>query len=218
MLSKDIWCKEISFYLDGAGFTHKFNPCQNARRRSSMTWRKKSEGLSLYCTTAGSHEGSGGHITKFMVTIAYGRGVTICKEFKERLNGTSFAEFVRKYFPPCFDKCMNLQGKLFLQDGDPSQNSALAMEALAEIGSKKFAIPPRSPDLNPIKNLFHLTKRRLKVDAIAKEITHERYNEFVKIIQRTMIETPSKVIDNIIASMNKCIDMVIRSKGQRIKY
>ena len=217
-LSKDIWCKQISFYLDGAGFTHKFNPCKNARRRSTMTWRKRSEGLSLYCTSAGSHEGSGGRVAKFMVAIAYEKGVTMCEEFKDRLNGTSFADFVRKHFPPCFNRSVNPQVKLFLQDGDPSQNSALAMEALGEICGKKFSIPPRSPDLNPIENLFLLTKRKLKADALANEITQENYNDFVTRIQRTMIQTPTKVIDNIIASMNKRIDMVIKSKGQRIKY
>ena len=218
VLSNDIWSKEICFYLDGAGFTHKLNPCQNARRRCSMMWRKKSEGLSPYCTTAGSHEGCGGRVAKFMVSIAYGRGVTMCEEFKDKLNGESFGDFVRNYFPPCFENSGNPDGKLFLQDGDPSQNSALAMEALGEIGGKKCSIPPRSPDLNPIENLFNLTKRTLKADAIGNNITYEAYQQFVKRVTATMINTPIKVIDNIIGSMNKRIEMVIAKKGQRIKY
>ncbi len=217
-LDCDIWCKEISFYLDGAGFTHKVNPCQSEKRKGGKTWRKKGEGLSLYCTAAGSSEGCGGRVAKFMVAIAYGKGVTMCEEFKVSLNGKSFADFVRAHFPPCFSASVNPEGKIFLQDGDPSQNSAVALEALAEIGGRKFSIPPRSPDLNTIKNLFHYAKRQLKVDAIEKKITHERYNEFFDRVKDTMKSTQVTILDNIISSMPKRIDLVIKSRGQRIKY
>ena len=179
---------------------------------------KKSEDLSLYCTAAGSREGDGGRVAKFMVAIAYGKGIILCEEFKPTLNGTSFAKFVRTYFPPCFQDSANPEGKWFLQDGDPSQNSRLAMDALAEIGGRKFAVSPGSPDLNPIENVFHLGKRRLKAEAIANRITQETYNEFVVRIQRTLKSTAVETIDNIIWSMNKRIDMVIAGKGQRIKY
>lgn len=218
ILAEDIWCKEICFYLDGAGFTHKTNPCQNARRRNRKAWRKRNEGLSLYCTTAGSREGDGGKVAKFMVAIAYGRGVTMRQEYEATLNGKTFSEFVRQYLPPCFQDSANPDGKLFLQDGDPSQNSKLAMDALAEIGAKKFSIPPRSPDLNPIENVFHLAKRQLKKDAIAKQITHECYRDFVTRVKETLQAMDVGVIDKTIRSMNKRIKMVVEAKGQRIKY
>ena len=44
MFSQHIWTHEISFYLDGSGFTHKVNPCENARRSCRKTWRKKRRG------------------------------------------------------------------------------------------------------------------------------------------------------------------------------
>ena len=50
-LAPEIWCKDIAFYLDGAGFTYKRNPCDYARRQHNKTWRKRKEGLSLHCTT-----------------------------------------------------------------------------------------------------------------------------------------------------------------------
>ena len=142
----------------------------------------------------------------------------MCEEYKVPLNGKSFADFIRTYFPPCFEGSGNSNSKLFLQDGDPSQNSALAMDALAEIGGKKFAIPARSPDLNPIENLFNLSKRRLRKEAILFGITHESYEEFVSRVKRMLLATSVDVIDNIIGSMDKRIGMVIKAKGQRIKY
>ncbi len=141
VLGEDIWTKGISFYLDGTGFTHKVNPCQDARRKGRKTWRKRSEGESLYCTGAGSREGDGGRVAKFMVTIAYGKGVTMCYEYWEKLNGSSFAEFILAHLPPCFKNSANPVTKTLLQDGDPSQNSAIAMSALASIGGNPCEEP-----------------------------------------------------------------------------
>ena len=218
MLGKDVWTKEISFYLDGTKFTYKRNPCQNAMRSNRRTYRKETERLALNCTGPASKEGSGGVVAKFMVTIAYGKGVTMAKEYEENLNGKMFGAFIKKYFPPCFRKSANPKGKLFLQDGDTSQNSKVAMEALGKIKGRKFSIPPRSPDLNPIENMFHIAKRRLKKEAIEKEITSESYPEFTHRIEKTLLGIPLQVIDRTIESMTKRIDLVIKSKGRRIKY
>ena len=38
-----------------------------------------------------------------------------------------------------FKKCPNPKGKLFLQDGDPSQNSCKARSAWDKIGPRKFS-------------------------------------------------------------------------------
>ena len=217
-LPDDIWCHGISFYLDGVGFTYKKNPCENARRTCKKTYRKANEGCSLHCTAPGKREGDGGKVAKFMVTIAYNKGVTMCEEFKERLCGESFSSFVRVHFPTCFEESANPQDKLFLQDGDPSQNSALAMNAVADVGGEMFAIPARSPDLNPIENLFHLCKRRLRNDAIQKQLEEESYTDFIQRIKRTVLSTKVSTINNLIESMNTRIDLIIKAKGQRIGY
>ena len=217
-LTHEFWTTGISFYLDGVGFTHKLNPCLHAQRNGNKTYRKRNEGCNLNCTAAGKREGDGGKVAKFMVTIAYGKGVTMCEELETQLNGKSFAEFVRMHFPACFEDSSNPDGKVFLQDGDPSQNSAVAMDAVAEVGGKKFGIPPRSPDLNPIENLFHLVKRKMRKCAVQQNIEHESYPEFLARIKATMMSIENRVIDNLIGSMTKRIDMVVKAKGQRIKY
>ena len=63
--------------------------------------------------------------------------------------------------------------KLFLQDGDPSQNTAPARAALKRVGAKLLAIPPHSPDLNPIENILNIVERILEADAIKKNISYE---------------------------------------------
>lgn len=92
------------------------------------------------------------------------------------------------------------------------------MEALVEIGGRKFSIPPRSPDLNPIETIFHLAKRNLKNNAVAENITHETYEQFVARVKHTLETLDKGVIDRTISSMNKRIGMVVKAKGHRIKY
>ena len=62
---------------------------------------------------------------------------------------------MREQFLTVFENSCKKKSKLFLQDGDPSQNSRKVKEAIAAVGAQKFTVPARSPDLNPIENVFH---------------------------------------------------------------
>ena len=149
-LAKTVWTEGVAFYLDGVGFTHKYNPHDQALAPRTMAWRRPADGLSFQQTAKGSHEGSGGKTANLFVAIAYQKGVILAEQYEGQLNGQNFAEFVREQFPTLFERSSNPNGKLFLQHGDPSQNSRKAQEAMYQVGAKKFSIPPRSPDLNPI--------------------------------------------------------------------
>ncbi len=217
-LNSTIWTEGISFYLDGVGFTHKYNPHDQALAPRTMAWRKPSDGLSYNQTSKGSHEGSGGRTANFFVAIAYNKGVMLAEQYEGQLNGQKFADFVREQFPTLFENSCNKKGKLFLQDGDPSQNSRKAQDAMSRVGARKFTIPARSPDLNPIENIFHNVKRQLQDEALYHKITKETYPQFCARVRTTLLNYSPEVIDKTIESMDKRIDMVIRSKGQRIKY
>ena len=120
--------------------------------------------------------------------------------------------------PEAFAESAYPRGKLFLQDGDPSQNSAIARDALFEIGAQKFTIPARSPDLNPIENIFNIVKQKIRQDAIKKNIVFESWDSFCERVKLTIETTPNAVIDKTIESMKKRIDLIIKRKGERTKY
>ena len=75
--SKELWLNEISFYIDAAGFQHKYNPFDEAKSIKTMAWRKRDEGFERNCTAKGSHVGFGGKVLHFMVTISYTHGVIL---------------------------------------------------------------------------------------------------------------------------------------------
>ena len=70
--------------------------------------------------------------------------------------------------------------RIFLQDGDPSQNAACVKRALNKMRAKMFGIPPRSPDLSPIENLFNLVRDELNEQALKYNITRETFRQFQK--------------------------------------
>ena len=81
-----------------------------------------------------------------------------------------------------------------------------------------LCIPARSPDINPIENLFHLVRRELDRQSLSGNITHETYEQFSSRVSQTFKLFPGKSIDNIIESMDKRMNMIISRRGQRIKY
>ena len=149
-------------------------------------------------------------VAKFMVAISHGRGVIECFEYERNINGELFSQFVRDSFPQIFSKGNNQKGKLFLQDGDPSQNCKMSQKAMDKIPCRLFRITPRSPDLNPIENIFHFAGR--------KRSEERPMNTSVFVYTNTLRNFPSDIKDGTIASMPKRINVVIKMKGQRAKY
>ena len=65
-----------------------------------------------------------------------------------------FSSYIRKSFPKHFQASANSKAIRSLQDGDPSQNSAVAQKAMSDVDTLLFRIPTCSPDLNPIENIL----------------------------------------------------------------
>ena len=183
-----------------------------------MIWRKRSEGLKLQCTTKRKKTGSEGSKAHFIVAIAHKSGVVLCEQYTGRFTGTYFAEFIREHFGETLKISTSPRGKHFLQDGDPRQNSTIAMKAVYDIGARVFPIPPRSPDINPIENYFHLLPKGLTKQPLERKIRHETFIEFSARVKDTMLNFSASTIDKIINSMDKRMSLIIKGKGKRLKY
>ena len=78
-------------------------------------------------------------------------------------------------------------------------------------------IPPGSPDLNPIENVFHLVGEKLSKNALEKNIRKETYQQFCRRIKQ-LYNFPEETVSKTIATMGKHIDMIITSGGNHVKY
>ena len=50
--------------------------------------------------------------------------------------------------------------------------------AMYKMGVKKFSIPARIPDLNPIENVFHYVRTKLHEESLDKNVTFENFEEY----------------------------------------
>ena len=214
-----LWKEGISFYFDGTGFVHKNNPLGMAMAPKGKAWRLPKEGLAYGCTGKGRKEGV--HQVRFFVGISYGRGVVMCEQYEGRISGKKMEQFAKDHFEDTFDRCALSTvagGRRVLQDGCPSQNDKRVLRAMQAMDAETFAIPARSPDLNPIENLFHLVGKRLEEQVLRDQIFFENDKTFARRVKKTIENFPADVIDKIIDSMPGRLRLVLKARGGRIKY
>ena len=85
---------------------------------------------------------------------------------------------------------------LFIQYGDPSQTSKPSRDAMAEVKVELLQIHPRSPELNPVGNIFKFDGDKLRADALKFEIRRESFqSSVIATIRSTPIETINKIKD-----------------------
>lgn len=89
---------------------------------------------------------------------------------------------------------------------------------IQKIGAEVFPIPPRSPELNPIENLFSFVKKDLRKNAIAQNIHRETYDQFSLRLKHTLLSADKGTINNIIGSYSRRLSQVIIRKGGKINY
>ena len=70
----------------------------------------------------------------------------------------------------------------------------------------------RSPDINPIENMFNNVRKKLRRDAIKHHIEHESYEEFCNRVKTTILNFTRDVIDSTIESLPKRMKLIMKGK------
>ena len=108
-----------------------------------------------------------------------------------------------------------------MQDSDLSQNNVKSRTAWDKIEARKFTIPARSPDLNRIKNIFHIVKRKLHHDVLQLAITWGDFESFSTDVKRTLEVVQVDVVNRTIRSVNNRIECIVtqkRAENQILKF
>ena len=81
-------------------------------------------------------------------------------------------------------------------------------------------IPARSSNINPIEKIifFTIVERKLNDDAVRLKISQQSYIEFSHHVKKTILDVPAEVVDKIINSMPKRMQLIIKHKAERLKY
>ena len=165
-----------------------------------MAQEKRRTNARMYCEGTKDRNWWSSGKADGIANISYDKVVVICKAY-DKLDGRYFANFIDENFESMFGTADKSLKRLWLQDGDPSQNSAMVRAAMDRANCELLKIPPRSPDLNPIENILKFVSDALRKQAIRSQITKETYEEFKNSVISTIQSLPLEVINNTIASM-----------------
>lgn len=213
--NKNFFSQSVKLYLDGVSFVHKTNPLGEAMRPKARVWRKPGEGLDI--TSKGSKDLAGGKRLHLMVGIAYNKGVVLAEPY-EHMDSKYFTQFVYNDLHRTFENLEIENPRMFIMDNDPSQSSKSSMDAIDDIGAEMFTIPPRSPYINVIENLFAYFKKKLQNDAKDNNITKESFHAFEDRVLTTLKTTDIRFVNSLIDSFPRRVEAIIERKGGRTKY
>jgi hypothetical protein len=97
-------------------------------------------------------------------------------------------------------------------DNCPCQNSRVALSALDSIECTWHKIPARSPDLNPIENIFHIVKKQLEQEAINTRLTKESFQNFHDRVCWCLDNLSVELVDRTLESMPNRINAILSKK------
>ncbi len=78
-----------------------------------------------------------------------------------------------------------------------------------------FKIPPRSLEVNLIKNLFYLVCEKMKTSARESNVHRESNEDFIKRVEKNITGMAVERIDNLISSMPNRLREVRRHKRKK---
>jgi len=135
-------------------------------------WSRK--GTPLLATAPGGHW----QTMTFLAALRHDKITAPCV-FDGPINGERFLAYVQQFLVPTLKS-----GDVVIMDNLSSHKSVAVRKAIRNAGARLFFLPPYSPDLNPIEQVFAKLKRLLrKAEERTKRATWKRIGTLIDQFQ-----------------------------------
>jgi transposase len=176
-------------------------------------WKERGEPISDRTTTPTVKHGGGNNL---MVWGCMGwNGVGKLIEVEGKMDAEQYCEILEDGLVESFETLeMEEEERYFQQDNDPKHTSKKAKKWFEDNNIEVISWPAQSPDLNPIEHLWEHLKRQLRQYETPPKGVHELWDRVSEEWNAISPET----CQNLIESMPRRIQAVIKAKGGHTKY
>ena len=178
----------------------------------SWVWKKPGSGLQDQ-HVSGTVKFGGGSLMVWGCMTPQGVG-DMCK-IDGRMDAELYTSILQDEFLSTVEFYELDRAKLiFQQDNDPKHTSKKASKWFQQNKVNVLKWPAQSPDLNPIEHLWQHLKRQLNAYEVPPAGVHELWER----LEVEWNRIPKEVCRNLIESMPRRIQAVIKAKGGPTKY
>jgi DDE superfamily endonuclease len=176
-------------------------------------WKERGELISDRTTTPTVKHGGGNNL---MVWGCMGwNGVEKLIEVEGKMDAEQYCEILEEGLVESFETLEMEEGEhYFQQDNDPKHTSKKAEKWFEDNDIQVISWPAQSSDLNPIEHLWKHLKHQLCQYETPPKGVHELWDRVSEEWNKISPET----CQNLIESMPRRIQAVIRAKGGHTKY
>lgn len=139
------------------------------------------------------------------------KGVTPLHMFSENMTGELYKTILTSTIIPAAQRLLG-KGWELAQDNDPKHTSKIVRAHLSASGVRVLNWPSRSPDLNPIENLWSIVNAKLM------ENPPTFLAQLKRKLKKAWQEIDRKLVKKLIDSMPHRLQAVIQAKGAPTKY
>ena len=175
-------------------------------------WKQVGQGL-IDREVQGTVKFGGGNI---MVWGCMGwEGVGRLAEVEGKMNADQYVSILEDNLLPSLEESgFSAEDVIFQQDNDPKHTSIKATKWFENNNINVLDWAPQSPDINPIEHLWQHIKRWLGEYSTMPKGVWEIWERVAEVWN----EIPPEVCQNLIESMPRRVEAVIKAKGGHTKY
>ncbi len=189
-------------------FSDESKFCISFGNQGPRVWRKSGEAQNPCCLKSSVKFPQSVMIWAAMSSAGVG---PLCF-LKSTVNAAIYQEILEHFMLPSADKLYGDADFIFQQDLAPAHTAKGTKSWFNDHGVTVLDCPANSPDLNHIKNLWSIVKRKMR------DTRPNNADELKATVKETWASIPPQQCHKLITSMPRRIEAVIKAKGAPTKY